>query len=87
MRRIYNRLRHSHSLGLIGLLFLVVAFCSFLAVLVAVLLHTTLGLEYKDTMGFVTATVGAPVVVILVYLYFIYTGKTLTQPAAVPSPA
>ena len=81
LRRIYNRLRYSRSLGFIGLLIVVQIFCFLLAILVAFLFHFTLGLEYKDVMSYIATAVGASAVVMLIYLYYVHTGRILTLPS------
>ena len=74
-RRILNRLRYSRTAQVIGLLVVVQFFCLLLAVVIAFLLHSALGVEYKDTMGYIATAIGGSAVAVSVYLYFAMTGK------------
>lgn len=75
-RRILNRLRYSRTVQVISLLVTVQLFCFLLAVGIAFLFHSTLGVEYKDTMGYIATAIGGSAVAVSVYLYFALTGKT-----------
>ena len=75
---ILNKFRSSRTVGVLSLLVGVQLFCVFLAIGIAILLRSTLGIDYKDTMGYIATAVGGSAVVIMVYLYFILTGRSLT---------
>jgi len=79
LRRLWNRLHSSRTLGLICLLVTIQLFCVTLAIGIAMLLHSTLGVEYADTMGYITTAIGTSAVIILFSLYFLLTGKSLPQ--------
>lgn len=81
LRRIYNKLRYSNTLGLIALLLVVQIACFLIAGLVMVLFNLTFGLEYKDTMGYMATSVGGSTIVILFAIYRFRTGKALTASA------
>jgi hypothetical protein len=79
LRRFLNRLRSSRILGVFGLLVALELVSVFVAIAVAVLLHSTLGVNYSETMGYVTTAIGGSTVIVLIYLYFLLTGKSLAQ--------
>jgi hypothetical protein len=79
LQRLINRFRPSQVLRVIGLLVAVQLICVFLAIGIAFLLHFTLGVSYGDTVGYIATAVGGSAVIILVYLYFLLTGRSLSQ--------
>lgn len=79
LKRFWNRLRSSRTLGLISLLIAVQMVCVILAIGIAMLLHYTLGVEYADTMGYIATAIGGSTVVILFSFYFLLTGRSLPQ--------
>lgn len=74
-QRILNRLRYSRTFQVISLLVFVQLFCFILAIGIAFLFHSTLGVEYKDIMGYLATAIGGSAVAVSVYLYFAMTGK------------
>ena len=74
-RRVLNRLRYSRTVQVISLLVIVQLFCFVLAVGIAFLFHSTLGVEYKDVMGYIATAIGGSALAVSVYLYFAMTGK------------
>lgn len=74
-QRILYRLRYSRTVQVISLLVSVQLFCFLLAVGIAFLFHSALGVEYKDTMGYIATAVGGSAVAVSVYLYFAMTGR------------
>jgi hypothetical protein len=74
-QRILNRLRYSRTAQVIVLLVSVQMFCFLLAIGLAFLFYFTLGVEYKDTMGYIATAVGGSAVAVSVYLYFAITGR------------
>lgn len=83
LQRFRNRLRSSRVLGVIGLLIVVQLLSAALAIGIALILHYTLGIDYSDTMSYITTAVGGSSVAVLVYVYFVLTGKSLIQPSPV----
>lgn len=79
LRRFWNRIRSNKVLGLIALFATVSAFCAFLAVGIAVLFHNVLGVQYADTMGYLTTAIGGSNLVLLISLYYLFTGRSLPQ--------
>lgn len=76
-QRILNRLRYSRTVQILGLLVGVQLFCFLLAVVIAFLLHSTLGVDYKDIMGYLATAIGGSAVAVSIYLYFAMTGRSL----------
>jgi hypothetical protein len=85
LRRFWNKIRSNKVLGLIALFMTVVVLCAFLAVGIAMLFHYALGVEYADTMSYLTAAIGGSTVVILISLYFLLTGRSLPQQVSTQS--
>jgi hypothetical protein len=85
LRRFWNRMRSNKALGLIALFATVAVLCAFLAVGIAMLFHYTLGVQYADTMGYLTTAIGGSTVVILISLYFLVTGRPLPQQTSAQS--
>lgn len=79
LRRFWNRIRSNKALGLIALFATVAVFCAFLAVGIAMLFHYALGVQYADTMGYLTTAIGGSAVVLLISLYFLLTNRLLPQ--------
>ena len=79
LRRFWNRIRSNKVLGLFALFATVAVSCAFLAIGIAMLFHYVLGVEYVDTMGYLTTAIGGSAVVILISLYFLLTGRPLAQ--------
>ncbi|MGD0495569.1 MAG: hypothetical protein ABSB28_05960 [Candidatus Bathyarchaeia archaeon] len=78
LRKIYDKLRYSNALGLVALL-LVVQIAAFLtAGVIMLLFRVAFNLEYRDSIGYVAASVGPSTLVILFALYYFRTGKPLT---------
>jgi len=75
-QRIINRLRYSRTVQVISLLVIVQLFCFLLAIVIAYLFYSTLGIEYEDTMGYIATAIGGSAVAVSVYLYFAMTGRT-----------
>lgn len=75
-QRILNKLRYSRTVQVTSLLVVVQLFCFLLAVGIAFMFHSTLGVEYEDTMGYLATAIGGSAVAVSVYLYFAITGKT-----------
>jgi hypothetical protein len=69
--RFWNRLHSNKALGLIALFAAVALLCAFLAIGIAMLFHYALGVQYADTMGYLTTAIGGSAVVILISLYFL----------------
>jgi hypothetical protein len=74
-QRILNRIRYSRTFQVIILLVGVQMFCFLLAIGLAFLFYSILGVEYKDTMGYIATAVGGSAVAVSVYLYFAITGR------------
>lgn len=79
LRRFWNRIHSNKALGLVALFATVAVFCAFLAVGIAMLFHYVLGVQYTDTMNYLTTAIGGSTVVLLISLYFILTGRSLPQ--------
>jgi len=75
-QRVLNRLRYSRTVQVIGLLVVVQLFSFLLAVAIAHLFYFTLGIEYKDSMGYIATAIGGSAVAVSVYLYFAMTGRS-----------
>jgi hypothetical protein len=75
LRRCWNRIRSSKTLGFLSLFVVVQLVCLILVIEAAYLLHYTLGVEYGDTLGYITTAIGGSAVVLLIYLYFTLTGR------------
>lgn len=82
LKNLFNKLRHSKTIGLIGLLLVVQITCFLIAGLIILLFNFTFGLEYKDIIGYIAASVGPCALVMFFALYHLHTGKTLTTTKA-----
>lgn len=78
LKTIYHKLRYSQTIGLVALLLIVQIACFLIAGLIMHLFHLTFGLEYKDIMGYIAASVGPSTLIILFALYYFRTGKPLS---------
>lgn len=76
-QRILNRLRYSRTLQVISLLLFVQLFCFLLVLMIAYLFSSTLGIEPKDSIGYMATAIGGSSVAVSIYLYFAITGKSL----------
>jgi len=79
LQRFLNRLRSSRTLAVLGVLLAVQVFSVFLAIGIAFLLHSVLAVDYGETMGYIATAIGGSTVLVLVYLYFLLTGRSLAQ--------
>ena len=74
-QRILSRLRYSRTLQVISLLLFVQLFCFLLVLIIAYLFLSILGIEPKDSIGYMATAIGGSSVAVLIYLYFALTGK------------
>jgi hypothetical protein len=77
LRRCWNRICSSKPLGFLSLFVVVQLICLILVIGAAYLLHYTLGVEYGDILGYITTAIGGSAVILLIYLYFILTGRSI----------
>jgi len=75
-QRILNRLRYSRTLQVISLLLFVQLFCFLLVLIIAYLFLSILGIEPKDSIGYMATAIGGSSVAVSIYLYFALTGKS-----------
>ena len=81
LSEIYNRLRYSRIFGLLMLLLIVQVACLLVAGLIIFLFNYWFGLEPKDVMGYLAASVAPSALVILFAIYYFRTGGPLPQRA------
>lgn len=84
LRRLFNRLRYSRSLGLIGIFTAVEFICFLVAVAVAVLFQMTLSLDYRDIIPYIATGVGGSAVLLNIAFIYLYTGRTWPPPLTIP---
>lgn len=75
-QRILSRLRYSRTLQVISLLLFVQLFCFLLVLIIAYLFRSILGIEPKDSIGYMATAIGGSSVAVSIYLYFALTGKS-----------
>lgn len=74
-RRVLDRLRYSRTVQVVCLLIGVQLFCFLLAIGIAFLFHSILGVKYEDIMGYIATAIGGSAVAVSIYLYFAITGR------------